>query len=59
MVNVRNEGRVRWYSLDADRLKPIYDWVQTFERFWDHQLEGVKKRAEARAKAADPSDSKN
>jgi DNA-binding transcriptional ArsR family regulator len=49
LVNVRDEGRLRWYSLDAEQLKPIYDWAQTFERFWDHQLASVKKSAEAKA----------
>ena len=53
LVNVRDEGRLRWYSLDADQLKPIYEWVQTFERYWDHQLASVKKLAEAKAKAAE------
>ena len=52
LVNVRDEGRLRWYSLNADQLKPIYDWVLTFERFWGHQLGRVKVRAEAKAKAA-------
>ena len=52
LVRVRREGRLRWYRLDAQQLKPIYEWVQTFERFWDHQLAGVKQRAEAKAKRA-------
>jgi DNA-binding transcriptional ArsR family regulator len=49
LVNVRNEGRLRWYSLNAGQLKPVYDWVQTFECFWDHQLASIKKRAESKA----------
>ena len=52
LVNVRQEGRLRWYSLNADQLKPIYEWTRTFERFWDHQLASVKTRAEAKGKAA-------
>ena len=59
LVNVRDEGRLRWYSLDADQLKPIYEWVQTFERYWDHQLASVKKLAETKAKAAEKSASPN
>ena len=51
LVNVRQEGKLRWYSLNANQLKPVFDWVQTFERFWDHQLTGVKALAEAKAKA--------
>ena len=59
LVNVRHEGRLRWYSLDADQLQPIYEWVQTFERYWDHQLSSVKKLAEAKAKAPEKSASPN
>ena len=50
LVEVREEGRLRWYRVNAKQLKPVYDWVRTFERFWDHQLAGVKASAEAKAK---------
>lgn len=49
LVNVREEGRLRWYSVNAEELKPVYQWVKSFEKFWDHQLSGVKKLAEAKA----------
>ncbi len=52
LVKVREEGRHRWYRIDAQQLKPIYDWVRTFEAFWDHQLSSVKARAEAKARSA-------
>lgn len=52
LVEVREEGRFRWYSLNAEELKPIHDWVSTFERFWDHQLTGIQRKAEAKSKAA-------
>ncbi|QDT89638.1 ArsR/SmtB family transcription factor [Gimesia algae] len=51
LVSVRREGKHRWYSLNAKQLKPVYDWVQTFERFWDHQLANIKVIAEAKAAA--------
>jgi hypothetical protein len=35
--------------LNAERLKSIYDWVRTFEPFWDHQLDRIKERAERKA----------
>ncbi len=35
LVSVRGSGRRRLYKLNADRLKPIHDWVRTFEPFWD------------------------
>ena len=58
LVEVREEGRVRWYRVNAKKLKPVYDWVRTFERFWDHQLAGIKASAEAKAKAAKKRNSK-
>jgi DNA-binding transcriptional ArsR family regulator len=50
LVSVRGSGQQRLYKLNADRLKAIHDWVQTFEPFWDHQLDRIKKRAERKAK---------
>jgi hypothetical protein len=30
-------------------LKPVHDWVKTFERYWTHQLSQIKVRAERKA----------
>ncbi|HEV3162592.1 MAG TPA: metalloregulator ArsR/SmtB family transcription factor [Isosphaeraceae bacterium] len=49
LVSVRGSGQQRLYKLNAERLKPIHDWVQNFEPFWDHQLDRIKKRAERKA----------
>jgi DNA-binding transcriptional ArsR family regulator len=49
LVSVRSSGRRRLYNLNADPLKPIHDWVGSFERFWDRQLDRVKQRAERKA----------
>src|SRR5262249_60221408 len=49
LVSVRGSGRRRLYKLNADRLKPIHDWVRTFGRFWDHQLDRGRERAQGRA----------
>ena len=51
LVRVRREGRKMLYSLDAEAIRPMYEWTQTFERFWKHQLQRVKERAEERAAA--------
>jgi DNA-binding transcriptional ArsR family regulator len=50
LVSVRGAGRQRVYRLNAEQLKPIYDWVRTFERYWDHQLGRIKERAEREAR---------
>jgi hypothetical protein len=49
LVRVRGAGRRRIYRLNAEGLKPIQDWVRTFEGFWDHQLDRIKERAERKA----------
>jgi DNA-binding transcriptional ArsR family regulator len=38
LVSVRVAGQQRLYALNAERLRPIHDWIRTFEPFWDHQL---------------------
>ena len=50
LVSVRDSGQQRLYSLNADGLKAILDWVRTFEPFWDHQLDRIKESAERKAK---------
>jgi len=49
LVRVRREGRKMLYSLDAEAIRPLYEWTQSFERFWKHQLLRVKERAETHA----------
>jgi DNA-binding transcriptional ArsR family regulator len=51
LVRVRRNGRHRLYRTNAQALKPVHDWTETFERLWRHQLERVKERVEARAEA--------
>ena len=62
LVTVRGVGQQRLYTLNAERLKAIYDWVRAFEPFWDHQLDRIKVRAERlageRAVKPDQSDKK-
>lgn len=63
LVTVSKQGQSRVYEVNHEQLRPIYDWVKTFERHWDHQLERIRMRAEQRALAQSnqpdkPSDSK-
>ena len=32
LVAVRDEGRQRMYRLNGQSLKPIHDWVKTYEQ---------------------------
>ena len=52
-VQVREAGRQRLYRLDARALKPIHDWVMTYERSWSERfneldlvLEDLKEKEE-------------
>jgi DNA-binding transcriptional ArsR family regulator len=46
LVIAVRKGRRRMYSVNGEELRRVYDWVKPYERFWDHQLERIKKRAE-------------
>jgi DNA-binding transcriptional ArsR family regulator len=46
IVSVTKRGQLRLYRLNAKELKPVHDWVKTYERFWAHQLDRIKERAE-------------
>jgi DNA-binding transcriptional ArsR family regulator len=39
LVHVRVDGRHRWYRVNGPALKPIHDWVRTFERTWNDRLD--------------------
>jgi DNA-binding transcriptional ArsR family regulator len=38
-VEVRDQGRQRLYRLNGHALKPIHDWVRTYERTWSERFE--------------------
>jgi hypothetical protein len=46
IVTVSKRGQLRMYRLNPKELKPVHDWVKTYERFWTHQLGNVKQRSE-------------
>jgi DNA-binding transcriptional ArsR family regulator len=46
VVTVSKRGQMRLYRLNAKELKPVHDWVKVYERFWTHQLDQIKMRAE-------------
>ena len=52
LVSERRVGRQRLYRVNAERLKPIFDWVTPFEHLWserfdrlDDVLEEIQKKA--------------
>jgi DNA-binding transcriptional ArsR family regulator len=48
LVHARRHGRQMLYRTNAAAIKPLHDWTRKFERFWQHQLNRVKERAEAK-----------
>jgi DNA-binding transcriptional ArsR family regulator len=38
-VEVREEGRQRLYRLNGHALKPIHDWVKSYERLWSERFD--------------------
>ncbi len=37
-VEVRGDGRKRLYRLNGEALKPIHDWVRTYEQTWSERF---------------------
>ena len=42
-VRVRDVGRQRLYRLDGRALKPIHDWVKTYERSWSERFDELDR----------------
>jgi DNA-binding transcriptional ArsR family regulator len=47
LVHVRRNGRHRLYRTNAEAIRPVHEWAESFERYWRHQLSRIKERAEA------------
>ena len=42
LVDVRDEGRQRIYRLNGHSLKPIHDWVKSYERSWNERFDRLE-----------------
>jgi len=40
-VAVRGDGRHRRYRLAGDALKPIHDWIRSYEQFWTERFDAL------------------
>ena len=40
-VEVRDEGRQRLYRVNGEALRPIHDWVASYERLWEDRFEAL------------------
>jgi DNA-binding transcriptional ArsR family regulator len=39
LVHARDDGRRRLYRLNSRPLKPIHDWIQTYEASWNDRFD--------------------
>ena len=39
LVDVRDAGRQRMYKVNGRSLKPIHDWVSSYEQLWNERYE--------------------
>ena len=56
LVNVRRDGRRKLYRTNAEAIRPLHEWTETFERYWRHQLSRVKERAEQKSNPSNDSE---
>ena len=43
LVSERRVGRQRLYQVNAEKLRPIFDWVTPFEKFWNERFDRLDK----------------
>jgi len=43
LLSERRVGRQRIYRVNAERLRPIFDWVTPFEQFWSERFDRLDK----------------
>ena len=41
VVDVRDAGRQRLYRLNGPALKPIHDWVSSYENLWSERFDAL------------------
>lgn len=52
IVSMSKQGQQRVYDLNLDQLRPVAEWVLSFEKHWEHQLDRIRAKAEQRAREA-------
>ena len=52
-VDVRSEGKQRLYRLNGQALKPIHDWVKSYEQSWSERFEQLDEVLEELKKEED------
>ena len=39
LVSVRSEAQQHFYKIKADGLKPVHEWVKSFEQLWNERFD--------------------
>jgi DNA-binding transcriptional ArsR family regulator len=50
LVHARRDGKRTLYRTNAEAIRPLHEWTGMFQRYWGHQLNRIKERAEATAR---------
>ncbi|MBX3380998.1 MAG: winged helix-turn-helix transcriptional regulator [Phycisphaeraceae bacterium] len=51
LVTARKEGRTRVYSLRANPLSEVADWIGPYDRFWGAKLDNLHKFLESHGRS--------
>ena len=46
LVEVRPEGRRRWYGLRAEPLAEVAEWLEPYRRHWTDRLDALERHLE-------------
>jgi len=46
LVEVRPEGKRRWYGLRAAPLADVADWLEPYRRHWSERLDALERHLE-------------
>src|SRR3954447_16757588 len=46
LVEVRPEGKRRWYGLRAEPLAEVADWLEPYRRHWSARLDALERHLE-------------
>ena len=46
LVDVRPQGRVRWYGLRATPLAEVDEWLEPYRAYWSQRLDDLERHLE-------------
>ncbi|MGR3614438.1 MAG: ArsR/SmtB family transcription factor [Paracoccaceae bacterium] len=48
LIHITPRGRERVNALNPEGLRPVFDWLSYFDRFWDDKLDNLKSVIESK-----------